>query len=137
MLKTIPQAVFLALLAAAIGGCSAASGYAVSVGDKATLMYGWETRFAIEWTAEPETPQTRVVRGTVFARSGSSADRMRVLVQASDAAGNPVGQHLVWLVSGVSGASGSYFEATGMPIADQYRVTVWDYTTIESVSNLK
>jgi hypothetical protein len=137
MLKTIPQAVFLALLAAAIGGCSAASGYAVAVGDRTTLMYGWENRFAVEWTAEPETPQTRVVRGTVFARSGSAADRMRVLVQASDAAGHPVAQRLVWLVSGVPGAGGAYFEATGIPVADQYRVTVWDYTTLESTSNLR
>jgi hypothetical protein len=99
-------------------------------------MYGWESRFGIEWTVEPQTPETRIVQGSVFSR-GTAADRMRVLVQAADASGRPVAQRLVWLPTGVSGAGRGYFEVSGMPTADQYRVTVWDYTTIESVSNLR
>jgi len=137
MLRAIPRAVLVGLLAAAVGGCSAASGYAVSVGDTTTLMYGWENRFGVEWNADPETPQTRVVGGYVFSRSALAADRMRVLVQASDASGHAVAQRLVWLPTGVTGASRAYFEVSGMPIADQYRVTVWDYTTLESLSNLR
>jgi len=56
-------------------------------------------------------------------------------VQASDAAGQPVTQQLVWIPVGPSGGSGTYFEARGLPVADQYRVTVWDYTVIESIGN--
>jgi len=43
----------------------------------------------------------------------------------------------VRLPGGVPGASGAYFEAARLPIADQYRVTVWDYTTFEAESNLR
>jgi hypothetical protein len=136
MPRAMARAVFVGLLAAVLGGCAGATGYAVSVGDKTTLIYGWEDRFDVRWTADPESAQTRVVRGTVSSRAGSSADRMRVLVQASDASGRILAQRLVWLPTGISGASGTYFEAPGMPLADHYRVTVWDYTTIESVSNL-
>jgi hypothetical protein len=130
-------ALWAGLLAAAVSGCSAAGSYAVSVGDKTTLMYGWETRFGIDWTVEPETPQTQVVRGFVFPRSPNGADQMRLLVQAADASGNAVAQRLVWLTTGVPGAGGTYFEARGMPWAEQYRVTVWDYTRIESPSILR
>jgi len=137
MPRAISHAVLVTLLAVAVGGCGGGTGYAVSVGDKTTLMYGWENRFDVEWTVDPESAQTRVVRGSVASRSGSSADRMRLLVQASDASGRIVAQRLVWLPTGVSGASGTYFEVPGMPIADQYRVTVWDYTTLESASNLR
>jgi len=132
MSKIVSRVALAGLLAAVVAGCSAASGYVVSVGDKTTLMYGWQERFGIEWTADPETPHTRVVRGRVVNLSGIGADRMRLLVQASDASGRPVAQRLVWLPTGVPGSSGTYFEVWGMPAADQYHVTVWDYTTIEA-----
>jgi hypothetical protein len=77
------------------------------------------------------------VRGVVSSRSGLAADRVRVLVQASDAAGHTLAQHIVYLPTGVNGAGRTYFEESGVPIADQYRVTVWDYTTIESIGNLR
>jgi hypothetical protein len=137
MLRARSRTLWGGLLAAIVSGCSAAGGYTVSVGDKTTLMYGWENRFGVEWTVDPETPQTRVVRGSVFPRSPNGAERMRLLVQASDASGNAVAQRLVWLPTGVPGAGGTYFEAKGMPTAEQYRVTVWDYTTIESFSIIR
>ena len=122
-----------ALLAAAVTACSAAGGWNVSVGDKTTLMYGWENRFGIDWTVEPETPTTRVVSGRVFARMPTAIDRMRLLVQASDGSGRPIAQRLVW-VPGSIGAGGTYFEVGGLPVAAQYRVTVWDWSNIESAS---
>jgi hypothetical protein len=137
MVKALRRTVWTTLLAAAVGGCSAGGGHAVEVGDRTTLIYGWENRFGVEWTVDPETPQTRVVRGAVFNRASTAADRMRVLVQASDASGRPLAQRLVWLPAGVPGVGGAYFEVQGMPVADQYRVTVWDYTTFESVGNLR
>jgi hypothetical protein len=119
-----------ALLAAALAGCSvASSGWDVSVGDTSTLTYGWEDRFGVEWTVEPETAQTRIVSGRVFNRGATGIDRMRLLVQASDDSGRPVAQRLVWLPGGVG-----YFEVHGMPAAAQYRVTVWDYSRIETAS---
>jgi hypothetical protein len=136
MLRPLRRAGVIALIAASVGGCVGGGGEVVSVGDTTTLMYGWENRFRVEWTVDPETSQTRVVRGSV-AGVRSAADRMRVLVQASDASGHVLAQRLVWLPTGVPGSGRGYFEASGMPIADQYRVTIWDYTTIESVSNLR
>jgi hypothetical protein len=119
-----------------LGGCAAGGGYAVSVGDKTTLMYGWENHFGLEWTVDAPTPESRVVRGRVYTLGPIGVDRMRLLVQASDAAGHPVAQQLVWLGGGFTGAGGNYFEAPGLPVAAQYRVTVWDYTLIESIGNL-
>ena len=139
MPRTAGRVVLAGLLAAIVGGCSAAGGgsYAVSVGDKTTLTYGWEDRFTIEWTADVETPQTRLVHGRVAAVSGGGADRMRLLVQASDGSGQALAQRLVWLPTGVPGGLGTYFEVSGMPLAAQYRVTVWDYTRIESVGDFR
>ena len=140
MRRTAGPLVLAGFLAAMVGGCSVAAGggYAVSVGDKTTLTYGWEERFAIEWTADPETPQTRLVHGRVTCLTGGGADRMRLLVQATDASGQPVAQRLVWLPTGVPGGGfGSYFEVSGMPLAAQYRVTVWDYTRIESAGDFR
>jgi hypothetical protein len=139
MPRTVGRVVLAGLLAAIVGGCTAVGGgaYAVSVGDKTTLTYGWEDRFAIEWTADVETPQTRLVHGRVAAVSGGGADRMRLLVQASDGSGQALAQRLVWLPTGVPGGLGTYFEVSGMPLAAQYRVTVWDYTRIESVGDFR
>ena len=75
-----------------------------------------------------------LLRGSVLSR-GTAADRM--LVQAADASRRPVAQRLVRLPTGVSGAGRGYFEVSGMPTTDQYRVTAWDYTTLESVGNLR
>jgi len=79
-----------------------------------------------------------VKQGIDEARSGGIAvvDRDQVGAEGIAEIGI-VAQRLVWLPTGVSGASGTYFEVPGMPIADQYRVTVWDYTTLESASNLR
>jgi hypothetical protein len=135
MPRAIPRTLWAGLLTILVGGCSTAGGdYTVSVGDKTTLIYGWQYRFGVEFTVDPETPQTRVVRGAVFPLSPNGADRMRLLVQASDGSGHPLSQHLVWLPTGVPGTGGTYFEAKGLPAAAQYRVTVWDYTTIEAPS---
>jgi len=122
-----------AILAVAVAGCSAAGGWDISVADRTTLMYGWESRFGIQWTVEPETPTTRIVSGRVFSRFPTAIDSMRLLVQASDASGRPIAQRLVWVPGGV-GASGIYFEAGGLPVAAQYRVTVWDWSNVETAS---
>ena len=132
MRRTVGRFVVAGLLTAIVGGCAAGGGHDVSVGDKSTLIYGWQDRFGLEWTADPETPQTRVVHGRVVSLSSIGADRMRLLVQASDGSGRPVAQRLVWLPTGVPGGTSVYFEVWGMPLAAQYRVTVWDFTTIEA-----
>lgn len=130
LLRTIPGCL-LTLVAA---GCTVAGGgYDVSVGDKTTLMYGWENHFGIQWAVDAPTADTRVVRGEVSTLGPIGVDRMRLLVQAADAAGHPVAQQLVWI--SFSGTGGNYFEAR-LPAAEQYRVTVWDYTLLESIGNL-
>jgi hypothetical protein len=133
MTRALRGPVAAALLTALLGGCATGGGYPVSVGDRTTLMYGWENHFGIQWTVDAPTADTRVVRGQVSALGPIGVDRMRVLVQASDAAGHPAAQQLVWI--SFSGTGGNYFEAR-LPAAEQYRVTVWDYTLIESIGNL-
>jgi hypothetical protein len=129
MLGALFRTVRAAVVAAAVAGCSAAGGYDVSVGDRTTLTYGWENRFDVQWTVEPDTGQTRTISGRVADRGPTGVDRMRLLVQALDASGHPVAQRLVWLSSGVG-----YFEVRGMPAADHYQVSVWDYSRIETAS---
>ena len=97
-----------------------------------TLMAGWERHFTIEWTAEPEQSESRRVRGFVSGRQGEHADPVRLLAQALDSSGAVVGQRIAWVPGGVSGFQQAYFEIPNLPPAAQYRVSVWDYTFLQS-----
>ena len=93
-----------------------------------TLMYGWEHHFSIEWTAAQQGPNARKVSGYVYNQHGEAATHLRVLAQAIDSGGVVVGQRIAYVLGGVGGFGRAYFEVPNLPVADSYRVSIWDYT---------
>lgn len=122
----------LALIAVAVTACANVGGYLVPSGSTTTLMAGWERHFAIDWTTEPEAGGARRVVGHVSGLQGEGAEPVRLLAQALDSSGAVVGQRIGWLTGGVNGFQRVYFEIPNLPSAARYRVTVWDYTFIQS-----
>jgi len=97
-----------------------------------TLMAGWEHHFKIDWTAAAQGPNARQVTGYVYNQNGEFATNLRVLAQAIDSAGNVVGQRIGYVPGGVGGFGRAYFVVSNMPVADNYRVSVWDYTWFQA-----
>jgi hypothetical protein len=112
-------------------GC-ALSGDVPPPGSPTTLMYGWEYHFSIDWTAVEQTANTRQVSGYVYSRNGESATQLRVLAQALDPAGTVVFQRIAYVPGGVGGFGRAYFIVQNMPVADSYRVSIWDYTWFQA-----
>jgi len=108
-------------------GC-ATNGAVPPPGSPTTLMSGWEHHFSIDWTAVEQTGNTRRVSGYVSNHNGEFATHLRVLAQALDPAGAVVGQRIAYVPGGVGGFGRAYFIVPSLPIADSYRVSVWDYT---------
>jgi len=106
----------------------ATSGAVPPPGSPTTLMYGWEHHFSIDWTAVEQTGNTRRVSGYVQNHNGEFATHLRVLAQAVDSTGAVLGQRIAYVPGGVGGFGRAYFIVPGLPIADSYRVSVWDYT---------
>src|SRR5438034_6534984 len=71
----------LGLLAATVAACGTASSYLAPSGSTTTLMAGWERRFTIDWTVEPEQggfpagpwPRHQPTRGVCRAGAPSGA----------------------------------------------------------------
>ena len=97
-----------------------------------TLMAGWEHHFKIDWTAAEQGPNTRRVSGYVYNQNGEFATSLRVLAQAVDSAGTVVGQRIGYVPGGVGGFGRAYFVVSNLPVADSYRVSVWDYTWFQA-----
>jgi hypothetical protein len=112
-------------------GC-ATSGAVPPPGSPTTLMYGWEQHFSIDWTAVEQGANTRGVSGYVYNRHGESATHLRVLAQAIDPAGAVVGQRIAYVPGGVGGFGRAYFIVPNLPVADSYRVSIWDYTWFQA-----
>ena len=93
-----------------------------------TLVTGWEQKFTIEWTAEPEQGATKRIRGYIYSQYGQSAEPVRVLAQARDQSGAIIGQRIAWVPGGVPGLGRAYFEVRHMPTADRYTVRIWEYS---------
>jgi hypothetical protein len=121
----------LALIVVATTAC-ASSGYLVPSSSTTTLMAGWERHFAVDWTTVPERSGARRIVGHLTGRQGECAEPVRVLAQALDSNGAVVAQRIGWVVGGVNGFQRAYFEVPNLPAAAQYRVTVWDYTFLQS-----
>jgi len=97
-----------------------------------TLMAGWEKHFRIDWTAAEQGPSTRRVSGYVYNQNGEFATQLRVLAQAVDSTGAVVGQGIGYIPGGVGGFGRAYFVVSNLPVADNYRVSVWDYTWFQA-----
>ena len=122
----------LGLIAVAVTACATGGSYLTPSGSTTTLMAGWEQHFTLEWTAEPESGGARRVSGYVYNRHGENALNVRLLAQALDPKGAVVGQRIEWVPGGVNGFGRAYFTVPHLPAADTYRVTVWDYTWLQT-----
>ncbi len=120
------------LVALAVTACGTAGGYLAPSGPNSTLMAGWENRFTLDWTVESEPGPSHRVRGYISSQHGESAEPVRILAQALDSSGAVVGQKIGWVLGGVNGFQRAYFEVANLPPAAAYRVSVWDYTLLES-----
>ncbi len=129
--KPILTAACLALIAVAVPAGWAAGGHLTPSASTTTLMAGWEQKFKLDWTVETEPGGTHRIRGYVVSQYGQHADPLRVLGQALDTSGAVVGQRIAWVPGGVAGFGRTYFEIPSLPSADNYRVTVWDYSIVQ------
>jgi hypothetical protein len=119
------------LIVAAVSGCATAGDPFTPSTVFTTLMPGWESKFTLEWSADPEQAGTRRLRGHITNHYGVFAEPVNLLGQALDSAGNVVSQRIARVPGGVPGYSPVYFEIDRLAAAPSYRVTVWSYTTIE------
>ena len=122
----------LGLLAAAVSGCASAGTPLTQTTDYDTLMPGWESKFSIEWKAQPEPGGTTLLSGRIASRYGAYASPLRLLGMAVDSSGKVIGQRIVWVPEGIPGFAQVYFEIGRLPAAPSYKVTVWDYSFIEA-----
>jgi hypothetical protein len=98
-----------------------------------TLQPGYEQWFRLDWTLDQEASGAPRISGYIYNDYIFDAGRMRLLVQALDPAGGIVGQRLEWAHS-VPALSRAYFEASRLPAADHYRVTVWTFEFLQGPS---
>ena len=130
-MKTFRLALLISLVATTAAAC-ATSGDTPAPGSYNTLMSGWEHHFSIDWTASDQSATTRKVSGYVYNQNGESATSLRVLAQAVDATGTVVGQRIAYVPGGVGGFGRAYFVVSNLPVSDNYRVSVWDYTWFQA-----
>jgi hypothetical protein len=118
-----------ALIPLAWGCVGATGGLAPSTG-VTTLMQGWESRLSLDWEATGQD-----ISGYVSSKYGAPIVNVRLLAQGLDASGNVVGQKIEWVPGGVPPLHRTYFRIANMPPAATYRVSVWTFDTLESVSD--
>lgn len=133
--RSIIAAARLGLTAIVMTACGTSSSYLSPTGSNITLMAGWEQHFTLEWAAESESGDARRVSSYDCNRNGECTLTVRLLAQALDPARAVVGQRIEWVPGGVNGFGRAYFEVAHLPAADKYRVTVWDYTWLQTDDN--
>jgi hypothetical protein len=111
---------------------AACATYGPSPSTTTTLMSGWEYHFSIDWTAVEQSQNARKVSGYIYNNHGELATHLRVLAQAIDPAGAVVGNRIAYVPGGVGGFGRVYFEVPNLPVAQSYRVSIWDYTWFQS-----
>ena len=123
---------FLVLLLVGTTTACAGTAYDVPGPGPTTLMVGWERHFSIDWTAGEQGATMRQVTGYVYSQNGEFATNLRVLAQAVDSTGNVVGQRVAHVPGGIGGLGRAYFVVPNLPAADNFRVSVWDYTWLQA-----
>ena len=131
--RGLVRAIGVILLLPLAAGCAGAStGMAPSL-SVTTAIIGWESWLDVAFTPPPAGG---VIDGYVYSKRGVPISNVRLLAQALDAGGNLVGQRVEWVPGIVPGLQRTYFRIPNMPVAAQYRVTVWTFDPIESPSYL-
>jgi hypothetical protein len=131
-MKAIRPALLISLIVTTAVACASSGATPAPGTGYTTLMSGWEHHFSIDWTAADQSPSTRRVSGYVYNQNGEFATSLRVLAQAVDATGTVVGQRIAYVPGGVGGFGRAYFIVPDLPVADNYRVSVWDYTWFQA-----
>jgi hypothetical protein len=121
------------LFAAVLAGC--ATPETSPSATVTTLTPDAPVRLRVQWDAVPDRDAGRRLRGHVDNVLGEQVQRVRLLAQALDASGHVVAQRLEWVLVPINGFGRAYFEIPGMPPADRYRVTVWSYDRVRSVTS--
>jgi hypothetical protein len=131
-LRSIVSWLALGVIAVALAACATGSDPLTSRTEYDTLVPGWESKFTLDWKVELGQNGTNRLYGRVSSHYGQHAEPFRVLGLAIDQGGNVVGQRIEWVPGGVPGFSQTYFEISHIALAASYKVTVWDYTLIQS-----
>jgi hypothetical protein len=92
-----------------------------------TMNPSWVSWFRLDWALESETGGTRRLRGYVHNSHGQEADEMQLLTQSLDATGRIIDQRITY-GGNVPPLSRTYFEVRNLPVAHEYRVTIWAFS---------
>ena len=118
-------------IALLVSACASASNPLTNPTELDTLVPGWESKFTLDWKAEPARDGSMVLYGRVSSQYGQFASPFRVLGMAVDSSGKVIGQRIEWVPGGVPGFNQAYFQIDHLVAAASYRVTVWDYSFVE------
>ena len=121
--------VLLIMLTAA--GCTGVGAGMMPSASVTTTMQGWEHYFRLDW-APKATPSGVEIDGYVYNTYGQPMANVRVLGQALDQSNNVVGQKIEWVPGIVPNFDRSYFRIAGLPLAQQYRVSVWSFDIVDT-----
>jgi hypothetical protein len=134
-MKTLRRSVVtwagFAAIALLVSACASASNPLTNPTEFDTLVPGWESKFTLDWKAEPARDGSMVLYGRVSSQYGQFASPFRVLGMAVDSSGKVIGQRIEWVPGGVPGFNQAYFQIDHLVAAASYRVTVWDYSFVE------
>jgi len=122
----------LCMIAFGASTCANASNPLTSPTEFDSLVPGWQSKFTLEWKAQPAKDGTSLVYGRIHSHYGQHASPFRVLGMAVDASGKVIGQRIEWVPGGVPGFGDVYFQIDRLASAASYRVTVWDFNFIEA-----
>ena len=131
------SATCLGLLVSATMACGQTVAYFSPPPATTTMMLGWEHWFSLDWTATPQGDGSRRLEGTITSRNPGLAAPIRLLARAVDSRGQVVGQQIAWIPGGINGFGRVSFVISGVPDADHYIVTVWDYTILQGAGDDK
>jgi len=135
--RHLTSAICLGLFVLSTVACGSTLAYFAPPPATTTLMLGWEHWFSLDWTATPPSGGSRRIEGFITSRNPGSAEPIRLLARAFDSGGQPVGQQIAWITGGVNGFGRVSFLISGLPDADHYIVTVWDYSILQGAGDDK
>ena len=99
----------------------------------APLVQGWEQFFKVTW--EPLERKGRpYVGGYVSNDWGFTATRVQLLVDGLDSSGRVVSQTVTWLGQSITPGTRVYFEVQAPQPAASYRVSVFAFDWLQTVS---
>ena len=73
-----------------------------------------------------------LLAGVCTVSTPAAVAQQKAASQALETSGRVVGQKIAWVPQGIGGFQRAYFEIQHLPIADHYRVSVWDYSFIQA-----